>query len=168
VAENVAGGKYLPPGQRPPPEPHWITLLRAAQGPIVYPILTENEPLWHAIVYTSDGLIGSAYAGCVYRESVYAEGDEPISRVDNIWFHWDITLVGGWFDCGNEYRVKPEDLKIGQSATVPLTFYTLSPRQWPYDGLPPRHPRKITRIDLELFTPSGRSLGIVASQTFTP
>jgi hypothetical protein len=163
VTQGVAGGRYMP-GNDPdtPGGPQWVTLLGAVHNEIPYPFVT-NEPLWHATVYTSDGISFPAYAGCVYQEEVFAQGDEPLSRVDNIWFHWETTLEGGWFDCGNAYQVKPENLMLGESGSAPLTVYLIHPRLW---NTVAEVSRRISRIDLELFDVNGQSLGTVASQTF--
>jgi hypothetical protein len=163
VAQGVAGGRYMP-GNDPdtPGGPQWVTLLGAVHGEIPYPDVTV-EPLWHATVYTDDGLAFPAYAGCIYREEVFAQGDEPLSRVDNIWFHWETTLEGGWFDCGNAYQVKPENLMLGEGGSAPLTVYLIHPRLW---NTTPEVSRRISRIDLELFDVNGNSLGTVASKTF--
>lgn len=163
VTPGIAGGRYYPGYDRDTPGgPRWVTLLGAVHDTIPYPYVT-NEPLWHATVYTDDGLSFPAYVGCRYQETVYAQGDEPLSRADNIWFHWEVTLPGGWFDCGNAYQVKPENLLPGQSGSAPLTVYLIHPRLW---NSVPTVDRRIVRIDLELFDTEGRSLGIVASQTF--
>jgi hypothetical protein len=163
VPQGVAGGRYMP-GNDPdtPGGPQWVTLLGAVQDQIPYPYVT-NEPLWHATVYTNDGSSFPAYAGCIYEEEVFAQGDEPLSRADNIWFHWETTLEGGWFDCGNAYQVKPENLMVGESGSAPLTVYLVHPRLW---STVMETSRRISRIDLELFDVNGQSLGTVASQTF--
>jgi hypothetical protein len=163
VVQGVAGGRYMP-GNDPdtPGGPQWVTLLGAVPGEIPYPYVT-NEPLWHATVYTNDGYSFPAYAGCVYQEEVFAQGDEPLSRADNIWFHWETTLEGGWFDCGNSYQVKPENLALGESGSAPLTVYLVNPRLWDTVA---EGSRRISRIDLEIFDVNGNSLGTVASKTF--
>jgi len=161
VTPAVAGGRYFANhGVGTPDGPLWITLLGAVHQPNPYPYVT-NEPLWHATVYTNDGRVFPAYVGCKYVETVYAVGDEPLSRADNIWFHWEVTLPGGWFDCGNEYQVKPPDLAPGQTGSSVLTIYLVHPR----DNVISVN-RRVTRVDLELFTTEGRSLGTVSSQTF--
>jgi LysM repeat protein len=140
----------------------WVTLLGAIQDTIPYPEI-QDEPLWHATVYTDDGLEFPAYAGCIYREGVFAEGDEPLDRRLGIWFHWTMELEGGWFDCGNEYRVKPEDIEPGESGSAPLQIYLVHPRDF---NTVMFGDRTITRIDLELFDTNGQSLGIVHSETY--
>jgi LysM repeat protein len=140
----------------------WVTLIGAVQDTIPYPEV-HDEPLWHATVYTDDGLEFPAYAGCIYREGVWAEGDEPLDRRLGIWFHWTMELEGGWFDCGNEYRVLPEDIEPGESASTPLEIYLVHPRDW---NTVMFGTRTITRIDLELFDTDGHSLGIVHSETY--
>lgn len=153
----VAGGRYYiatnPDGNR-----RWITLLRAAHQDVPVPILAEPTPLWHAIVTLTDGVTFDAYAGCIYEEYIFAEGDEPNAPGGS--FHWTATLEDGWFDCGNAYQVKPEDLTPGQSATVPLTVYVMHPRE---AGIPSC---RIRRIDLELWRSDGASLGIVAARDY--
>jgi len=162
VEPAIAGGRFHI--NREPVEGalQWVTLLGALQDVIPYPEV-HDEPLWHATVYTDDGLEFPAYAGCRYIETVRAEGDEPLDRRLNIWFHWVMILEDGWFDCGNSYQVKPEDLEPGDSASVPLTIYLVSPRDW--DTIM-TGTRTITRIDLELFDSTGRSLGTVHSETY--
>jgi LysM repeat protein len=153
----VAGGRYYIAtnldGNR-----RWITLLRAAHQEVPVPILAEPTPLWHAVVTLTDGMTFDAYAGCVYEETIYAEGDEPNAPGGS--FHWTATLEDGWFDCGNSYQVKPEDLAPGQSATVPLTVYIMHPRESGPAA------RRIQRIELELFRSDGVSLGIVAARDY--
>jgi LysM repeat protein len=161
VNPAIAGGRYFTGhGVGTPDGPLWITLLGAIHADNPYPYVT-NEPLWHATVHTDDGRVFPAYVGCKYLETVYAVGDEPLSRADNIWFHWEVTLPGGWFDCGNAYQVKPEDLAPGQTGSSVLTVYLTHPRD-PVLSIT----RRVTRVDLELFTTEGRSLGTVSSQTF--
>ncbi len=162
VTPAIAGGRYkLGHGVGTPDGPLWITLLGAIQSEIPYPYVTANEPLWHATVYTDDGLVAPAFVGCKYIETVYSVGDEPLSRADNIWFHWEVTLPGGWFDCGNQYQAKPEDIKPGETGASVLTVYLVNPRSDATVGT-----RRVVRVDLELFTTEGQSLGIVSSQTF--
>lgn len=161
VQPAVAGGRWYI--ERDPLDGglQWITLIGAVHETIPYPQIT-TETLWHATVYTDDGMIFPAYAGCRYVETVFAEGDES-DHITDEWFHWTMTLYGGWFDCGNAYQVKPEDLAPGESATVPLTIYLVHPRDW---GRIWFGDRRITRIDLELFDSNGHSLGTVASVTY--
>jgi len=153
----VAGGRYYivtnPDGNR-----RWITLLRAAHQEAPAPILAEPTPLWHAVVTLTDGATFDAYAGCIYQEQILAEGYEPSALGGP--FHWSVTLEDGWFDCGNAYQVKPEDLAPGQSATVPLTVYIMHPR----DSGPVT--RGIQRIELELWRSDGVSLGVVAARDY--
>ncbi len=163
VTPKLAGGRYYPnQGIDAPGGPHWVTLLGAIHDTIPHPYVT-NEPLWHATIYTNDGLSFPAYAGCIYHETIFAEGDEPLDRKNNIWFHWETTLTGGWFDCGNAYQVKPEDMLPGQSGSAPLTVYLIHPRQW---NDVPTVSRRIVRMDLELFNTLGQSLGTVITQYF--
>jgi len=162
VEPAVAGGRF-----HINPDPidggvRWVTLLGAIQDTIPYPEI-QDEPLWHATVYTDDGLEFPAYAGCIYRETVFAEGDEPLDRRLNIWFHWTMFLEGGWFDCGNQYRVKPEDIEPGETGSAPLQIYLVHPRDFDTVMF---GDRTITRIDLELFDTTGQSLGTVYSQTY--
>lgn len=153
----VAGGRYYiatnPDGNR-----RWITLLRAEHQEVPVPILGEPTPLWHAIVTLTDGTTFDAYAGCIYREQILAEGYEPSALGGPL--HWTMTLEDGWFDCGNAYQVKPEDLVPGQVATVPLTVYIMHPR----DDAPVT--RSIQQIALELWRSDGVSLGIVATRDY--
>jgi LysM repeat protein len=153
----VAGGRYYivtnPDGNR-----RWITLLRAAHQEVPVPILAEPTPLWHAVVTLTDGTTFDAYAGCIYQEQILAEGYEPSALGGPL--HWSVRLEDGWFDCGNAYQVKPEDLAPGQSATVPLTVYIMSPR----DSGPLT--RSIRRIELELWRSDGVSLGVVAARDY--
>ncbi len=163
VTPKLAGGRYYPnAGPDAPGGAQWVTLLGAIHDELPHPFVT-TELLWHTTVYTSDGLVFPAYAGCVYQESILAEGDEPLDRENDVWFHWEMELVGGWFDCGNAYQVKPEDMLPGQSGSAPLTVYLVHPRQW---GEVLTTDRRITRIDLELFDTTGRSLGTVATRWF--
>jgi len=162
VEPAVAGGRYYstPPGDND--APYWVTLIGAVHAPNPYPEV-HNEPLWHATVYLDNGVVFPAYAGCLYNETIFAQGDEPLSRAENIWFHWETTLDGGWFDCGNSYQVKPEDLEPGQSGSAPLTVYMIHPRL--YNEVPFVE-TKITRIDVEIFDTNGNSLGTVATRSY--
>lgn len=163
VTPRLAGGRYYPnQGPEDVDDPIWVTLIGAVHDTIPYPQVI-NEPLWHATVYTDDGLSFPAYAGCIYYETIFAEGDEPLHDKDNTWWHWETSLEGGWFDCGNAYQVKPENLLPGESGSAPLTVYLIHPREW--EDVPTVD-RKIVRIDLEMFDSTGRSLGTVASKTF--
>lgn len=161
----IAGGRYHV--ERDPVEGalQWVTLVGAVHDIIPYPEV-HDEPLWHATVYYDDGLVFPAYAGCQYIETVYAEGDEPLDRRLDIWFHWEMILYDGWFDCGNTYQVKPEDLLPGDSASVPLNILMEHPRDRDWNatifGV-----RNISRIDLELFDSNGNSLGTVYSETYS-
>jgi len=159
VTPAVAGGRYYVE-RNPDGGLRWVTLLGAAHGTIPYPQVT-TELLWHATVSTGDGLVFPAYAGCIYRETVHAEGFEPTGPTTG--FYWEQTLYGGWFDCGNEYRVLPDDFAPGQSASAPLTMYLIHPRQWEVVS---ELSRRVTHIDLEVFDSLGRSLGTVASADF--
>ncbi len=162
VEPAVAGGRYYatPPGDND--APYWVTLIGAVHADNPYPEV-HTEPLWHATVYLDNGVVFPAYAGCLYSETIFAMGDEPLSRAENIWFHWETTLDGGWFDCGNAYQVKPEDLKPGESGSAPLTLYLVHPRK--YNDIPFVE-TKVTRIDVEIFDANGNSLGTVASRTY--
>jgi hypothetical protein len=138
----------------------YVTLLTAIHDVIPHPQIS-NENLWKATFRTDDGLVFPAFAGCIYRENVYARGYEPTGP--NTGFHWEQTLTGGWFDCGNEYRVLPDDIVPNTQATIPLTIYLVHPRQW--DSIE-REDRQVVHIDLEIFDSLGRSLGTVASVDF--
>jgi LysM repeat protein len=159
-APTIAGGLWYtvpnPDGGR-----QWVTLMRAVHDTIPYPALSSDrrEPLWHATVYTSDGLVFPAYVGCRYIETVFAENIEPTAEGG---FYWSQTLTGGWFDCGNVYRVKPDNIPVGGSASAPLTIYLQHPRE--FSAPPPT--RQVVRIDLEVFDTDGNSLGTVGSITY--
>jgi hypothetical protein len=163
VSQGIAGGRWYPPepGQD---GPNWVTLLTAVHDNPPYPVVVE-EPLWAATVYFDDGTSNMVYAGCTYLEEVFAEGDEPLDRANNIWFHWEVLWPGGWFDCGNtisEMR-HPPNLMPGQSGTSTLTIYLQHPRLW---GSGQQVDKEVTRIDVEVFDVNGNSLGTVASQTY--
>ncbi|MGF1504625.1 MAG: LysM peptidoglycan-binding domain-containing protein [Chloroflexi bacterium] len=164
VQQGVAGGRYYPP-QPGDDGPQWVTLVGAIHTNPPYPAV-NNEPLWKATVYFNDGTSNLVYAGCEYRETVFAEGDEPLDRANDIWFHWEITLEGGWFDCGNTLSEQrhPPDLFPGQSGSSTLRIYLEHPRLWDDSG--PIQDKRVVRIDMEVFTTAGESLGVVTSQTY--
>ncbi|NDJ54761.1 MAG: LysM peptidoglycan-binding domain-containing protein [Chloroflexi bacterium] len=163
VPQGIAGGRYYPPvpGQD---GPSWVTLFKAEQneGSIAYPAVYDNAPLWRSNVTLDNGQSFPVYAGCMYREEVFAQGDEP-DHVTGTWYHWEITLTGGWFDCGNEFQVKPEDIFVGQTGSAPLRVYLVHPRLWNevFFGS-----ARISSIDVEIFDINGVSLGVVASRNF--
>lgn len=162
VRPAVAGGRHpLGHGPGTPDGPYWVTLRSAVHAQIPYPDTDPGDLLWAATVTTDDGLTFPAYVGCHYLETVYAQGDEPLDRGKGIWFHWEVTLPGGWFDCGNSYQVKPPDLLPGQSGASVLTVYLVHPRDNVASST-----RRVTHVNLEVFTTEGASLGIVSSQDF--
>lgn len=165
VQPALAGGRFYPYSEDRPEEdgPYWVTLLGAIHDVIPYPD-PGDAPLWQAIVHTDDGLEFSALVGCIYYEEIHAEGDEPINREKGEWFHWEATLEGGWFDCGNAYQVKPEDLLPGDTASAPLTIYLMHPRLWQEE---PFGWRNVTQIDIvKVFDTLGNSISVLATKTY--
>ncbi len=138
----------------------WVTLLGVTHD-IVPLAQIGKAPLWKATVTTTDGKVWDFYAGCVYLEEVNYTGYEPTGPDSG--FHWDVNWTGGFYDCGNAYHVKPNDIVPGSSATVPLTIYLQHPRVW--DAEPPPA-RRVARIDLSLWRSDGLWLGIVATVAF--
>ncbi len=159
ITPAISGGKYYfirqQDGNR-----HDVTLLGVSHGTVPLALPWDPEygvaPLWKAHVIFTDGVAADFYVGCQYLETVIASGFEPPD------LHWKVNWPGGWFDCGNGYRVKPEDLAPGASASVPLTIYLQHPRLW---ADPPPN-RQVSSLTLSVWRADGVLLENVASKTF--
>ena len=166
VSPAIAGGKYTP--LREDGYPGSVTLAKSFHGDFETP-LVGTALLWQVIVHTSDGLTHLATVGCQFIEHVFAEGDEPLERDEfGTWlrsFHYEINLYDGWWDCGNTYRVNPEDILPGTSASSVLHVYLANPHYLALEGRSVGDPypkRHVTQLDFTLFTPSG---GIAGKET---
>lgn len=130
VTPEIAGGRYSAILK---PDGLWEdqTLLKAQHGVIERPLTTADTTLWETTVTLSDGTSHFMTVGCVYEETVYAEGWEPLSYdAQGNWldkFFWQVSLYDGWFDCGNSHRVNPANILPGQSATSILRVYLQNP-----------------------------------------
>lgn len=155
VAEGVAGGRYYPERTADGQHVKWVTLFRSAEGPIPHPI-RDDAPVWEFVVTLDDGTQFTAFAGCLYRSTVVGSGYE-------FDWYWEVTLKGSWFDCGNAYQVKPEDIPAGASGSSVLTVYLYHPNT-PKTELLPR--RRVAHLDFYAYTPAGTALGLVASVDF--
>mgnify|MGYP005833108575 CR=1 FL=1 len=156
----IASGNWYPT-PNPDGGRQWVTLLKAAHLEVPVP-LRGDAPLWEFIVTTNDGLRFSALAGCVYREEIHTVGGEPTAQGG---FVWEATFSDGWFECGRDNNgapKPPEDLRPGQSASVPLYVYLAHPRSDPAQAAA----RRIARLDFIPYAPSGASFGVQASITF--
>jgi LysM repeat protein len=159
VTPAIDGGRHY---FKPNPDGgiQWVTLLGVEHKELPVAIV-EDAPLWRANVTLTDGSTWPFYAGCKYIEKVEHTGYEPTGPDSG--FVWEVNWEGGFFDCGNGYQVKPDDIPPGGVASVPLTVYFQHPRRW---GSEPPPSRRIARIDLGLWRSDGVWLGDVASRVY--
>lgn len=159
VTPAIEGGQhYFTPN--PDGGLQWVTLIGVLHDEL--PVaLVDEAPLWRANVTFTDGETWPFYAGCIYMEELHHKGWEPTGP--NTGFEWEVHHKGGIFDCGNAYRVKPEDIPPGGVGSVPLTVYLQHPRQWESDPPPDR---RIQQITLGLWRSDGVWLGDVATVGF--
>lgn len=164
VSPAIAGGKYNT-DQKEDGNFEDVTLVKSLHGDFETPI-PNNALLWQANVHTSDGQTHLATVGCRFIEHVFAEGDEPLERDQfGNWlrsFHYEINLYDGWFDCGNTYRVNPENIAPGASASSVLNIYLINPHFLEATGErigQPYPERYVTQLDFTLFTPTGAVAG---------
>lgn len=159
VSPAIAGGKYTP--LREDGYPESVTLAKSFHGDFETP-LVGKALLWQVIAHLSDGSTHLATVGCVFIEHVFAEGDEPLERDEfGTWlssFHYEINLYDGWWDCGNTYRVNPEDILPGTSASSVLHVYLVNPHYLALEGRSVGDPypkRFVTKLVFTLLTPDG-------------
>jgi murein DD-endopeptidase MepM/ murein hydrolase activator NlpD len=164
VSPAIAGGKFTS-DRKPDGKYEDVALLKALHGTFETP-LTGTALLWQANVHLSDGSTHFMTVGCRFIEHVFAQGDEPLERTpEGVWlksFHYEINLFDGWFDCGNTYRLNPKDIAPGTSGSSVLTVYLVNPHNIAVDGKvvgAPYPGRKVTGLDLTVFTPTGGKVG---------
>lgn len=164
VTPEIAGGKYTST-LKPDGRYEDAALIKARHGTFEEP-LVNNALMWQATVHMSDGSTHFMTAGCLYRSSVFAEGDEPLSRdAEGRWlevFHYEIFLFDGWFDCGNTLRVNPPNILPGQSGTSVFKVYMVNPFQREVFGRivgSPYPTRRVTQLDVTVFRQDGSVVG---------
>jgi hypothetical protein len=162
----LASGNWYPT-PNPDGGKQWVTLLKAGflePSGIPYPY-SGDAPLWEFRVYTSDGLVFSAFAGCEYYNTIVGRGFEPTAEGG---FTWEQVLEGGWFSCGGDWgagNLKPaEDLAPGETASVPLNIWLTNPHLRVDDPTLPNPPRYIERLEFIPRTPDGQIYGVLDSQ----
>ena len=165
VTPEIAGGKYTSQ-QKPDGLYEDMALAKTAHGVFETPQL-GNGLVWQAVVHLSDGSTHTLGVGCIFFEDIHAEGDEPLDRAPDgtwlKWFHYEIDLHDGWFDCGNTYRVNPPNIAPGASGSSNLRVYLVNPHNAaagqivgaPYPG------RTVTILDVTVFKQSGAVVGTV-------
>ncbi len=160
----LASGNWYPTGN-PDGGRQWVTLIKAEHQTVPVPLVWDpvhgRAPLWEFRITTDDGLTFSAFAGCVYHDTIVGEGFEPTAEGG---FYWTHTLEGGWFRCGRDYDGAPKppvDLLPGQSASVPLEVWLVHP-DVPAGQAPQRH---IVKIDFVPYAPDGSAFGVQDSLT---
>ena len=163
VTPSIAGGKETAvqeDGYRKD-----MTLAKASHDHFETPLFGDAL-IWQAIVHTSDGRSHTLGVGCQFIEHVYREGIEPLTRDEDgtilTAYYYEVNLYDGWFDCGNVYRVNPEDIAPGTSGSSVLTIYLVNPHYLALEGRGVGDPsplRYVTQLDFTLFTPSGTVAG---------
>jgi hypothetical protein len=164
VASGVSTGyTYVHPN--PDGGTQYVTIFSAIHDEVPLASLDADAPLWIGWVRFTDGEHFYFPAGCLYVETVEAEGWEPIGPEDG--FKWEVHWTGGFYDCGNSTHKIPAQPKLmpGQSATIPIYVYIQHPRLWEDKAWGPPA-RRISYIALEVRDGQGRSLGTVAEYGF--
>jgi hypothetical protein len=164
VTSGIAGGRHTS-FVKPDGKYEDMALAAASHGVFEQPELGNSE-VWQAVVHLSDGSTHMLGVGCKYVEVVHAEGDEPLDRApDGTWlksYHYIINAPGGWFDCGNTYRVNPADIPVGASGSSNLRIYLVNPHNIAQDGSvvgTPYPGRTVTSLDVTVFAPDGTVVG---------
>ncbi len=73
-------------------------------------------------------------------------------------YYYEINLYDGWFDCGNVFRVNPEDIAPGTSGSSVLIIYLVNPHYLALEGRSVGDPyplRHVTQLDFTLYRPDG-------------
>lgn len=164
VTPEIAGGKYTST-LKPDGLYEDAALMKARHGTFEEP-LVNNALMWQARVYMSDGSTHFMTAGCQYRSTVFAEGDEPLVRDAQgrwlEWFHYEVYLYDGWFDCGNTLRINPPNILPGQSGSSVFKIYMVNPFQREVFGRivgDPYPVRRVTQLDVTVFRQDGSLVG---------
>lgn len=172
VSPEIAGGKWTST-LKPDGLYEDMALAKAAHGDFEQPLL-GNSLVWQAVVHTSDGKTHLAAAGCIFIEHVFAQGDEPLDRAPDgtwlKWFHYEVNLFDGWFDCGNTYRINPANIKPGASGKSLLRVYLVNPHNKAlYNQVvgTPYPLRTVTSLDVTVFKQDGAKVG-TQSVTVSP
>jgi hypothetical protein len=166
ITPEIAGGRYTT-HQKPDGLYEDMALAKASHGTFETPQFGDSL-VWRANVHLSDGSVHTLGVGCIFIEHVFAQGDEPLDRAPDgtwlEWFHYEVNLYDGWFDCGNTYRVNPPNVLPGQSGTSNLRIYLVNPHNLAVDGSvvgTPYPGRTVTSLDITVFRQAGSVVGTV-------